>query len=1182
MTYYTAVHFRCRATVNFGDKVVVVGSTENLGKWEFKACHDLVASNTAEDVWNSSYPVYLPLKEYIEYRYAVLNEKNEFLRWNDEQVRHIEPTGNEMIVEDDEGYFRSECSSHSYTSPKFNKTSHEDRLLNFNNEHTEPSPESLVYFVTSRLPVQVYRKLDGTFGIRDSNTPLTAMLWELRNRFRNKMKFVGACCIRIETEQELNEQGLRTSSCNIPGDMVIGKHDVGPDSTFDGGTENGLEGNLNEKFGKSPRTRNSMVNHGAGRNLEGYRSRSFTNSSGSSAESYGGPGNGNMNSFSSGFPSSFDPRSCQNEGGGASTTKDQFTEEEQQEIRKLLSSYGCIPVFIPFSEMSSSVKFCKKYMWNLFYNIGLWDIYEQNEFDWDLWQSYCKVNKYYATVVSQYLGRNDFTWVHDYKLLMVPHFLSRKCKTANIGLFMHALFPSYTLFACLAVREEVLRSMLCADLIGFHFFEFAKHFLTSCKRILGLDYNFSTGGMIFIEYNGRQVMIRMNQVHIQSDLLESKVWPPASLSSSSRESGTESVISSSPNSSTFDVTSPNNGDPYPPSANASTVQLLAHQLRRDWPDRFIVASVDRDVRLSGLLLKFKAFRKFLQNYPYARGKILLVQYICMIDTLWQGNSDVSLKLMDLASMINKDFETTHVVLKINASYDEKYSLFMASDCFMDTSIRGGINLCAFEYVYCRKGKPALSIISEFTGFSKTLVSAIRVNPWHTDSVMEALDSAMSLNTDYAAELCRKDVAYIEANQAIAWVDQFIRELYHSRKRQDMLHTSWGFGKTYKTLSFASNFQLLDFDLVLSKFENSKRKLLFLDCEGTLCFNPYDVESRFYQSHRETRSVPLQVNIDSLKKLSRDKNTVIVLISSRTASVMDDWFHSLPNVGLCAERGYHFKLPSVFGHEWQTINQTNYSHLSKGGPDINSDEGNPSDNWRVVAEQLFEQYVQRTPGSCLESKDSCVVFMFQNSDQEFGMLQANELNSALSLLMDGFPVDIHRGKGFLEVRLKGVNKGNSLLHVVNKYSSIYGDFDFILCLGDDKSDEESFRALEALKRSHPPTHLQSPQSTKPGSAKVGPAKSDKASQLGPAQFHPLGTAQHKAGEKLQRMDSTRQPAHAATSTLSTDSEQGNAEKNTVKDSYISCIVGKRPSKANYYLNDYLEVANLLSALANHMD
>ncbi|BAM39102.1 trehalose-6-phosphate synthase [Theileria orientalis strain Shintoku] len=1043
MTYNTAVHFRCRATVNFGDKVVVVGSTENLGKWEFKACHELVASNTAEDVWNSSYPAYLPLKEYVEYRYAVLNEKNEFVRWNDELVRHIEPTGNEMLVEDDEGYFRSECSSHSHTSPKFNKASHEDRLPNFKNEQSEPSPESLVYFVTSRLPVQVYRKLDGTFGIRDSNTPLTAMLWELRNRFRNKMKFVGACCIRIETEQELNEQGLCTST-------------------------------------------NAM----------------------------GGVGQG---------------------------TKDQFTEEEQHEIRKLLSSYGCIPVFIPFSEMSSSVKFCKKYMWNLFYNIGLWDIYEQDEFDWDLWQSYCKVNKYYATAVSQYLGRNDFTWVHDYKLLMVPHFLSRKCKTANIGLFMHALFPSYTLFACLAVREEVLRSMLCADLIGFHFFEFAKHFLTSCKRILGLDYNFSTGGMIFIEYNGRQVMIRMNQVHIQSDLLESKV------------------------------------------ANASRVQLLAHQLRRDWPDRFIVASVDRDVRLSGLLLKFKAFRRFLHNYPYARGKILLVQYICMIDTLWQGNSDVSRKLMDLASMINKEFETTHIVLKINASYEEKYSLFMASDCFMDTSIRGGINLCAFEYVYCRKGKPALSIISEFTGFSKTLVSAIRVNPWHTDSVMEALDSAMSLNTDYAAELCRKDVAYIEANQAIAWVDQFIRELYYSRKSQDMLHTSWGFGKTYKTLSFATNFQLLDFDLVLSKFENSKRKLLFLDCEGTLCFNPYDVESRFYQSHRETRSVPLQVNIDSLKKLSRDKNTVIVLISSRTVSVMDEWFHSLPNVGLCAERGYHFKLPSVFGHEWQTINQTNYSHLSKRGQDMNADEGNPSDNWRVVAVKLFEQYVQRTPGSCMESKDSCVVFMFQNSDQEFGMLQANELNSTLSLLMDGFPVDIHRGKGYLEVRLKGVNKGNSLLHVVNKYSSIYGDFDFILCLGDDRSDEESFRALEALKRSHPPTQLQSPQSTQPGSTKLGPAKPDKASQLSPAQFHPPEGTRQKSGEKPQRMDSSRQSGgHPATSTLSTDSEQGSSEKNAVKDSYISCIVGKRPSKANYYLNDYLEVANLLSALANHMD
>ena len=40
------------------------------------------------------------------------------------------------------------------------------------------------------------------------------------------------------------------------------------------------------------------------------------------------------------------------------------------------------------------------------------------------------------------------------------------------------------------MRDELLRGMLNADLVGFHIFEYARHFLTCCKRLLGLDYEF--------------------------------------------------------------------------------------------------------------------------------------------------------------------------------------------------------------------------------------------------------------------------------------------------------------------------------------------------------------------------------------------------------------------------------------------------------------------------------------------------------------------------------------------------------------------------------------------------------------------------------------------------------------------------------------------------------------------
>jgi hypothetical protein len=48
------------------------------------------------------------------------------------------------------------------------------------------------------------------------------------------------------------------------------------------------------------------------------------------------------------------------------------------------------------------------------------------------------------------------------------------------------------------VREEVLRATLKADLIGFHTYDYARHFISSCTRILGLE-----GTPEGVEDNGR-------------------------------------------------------------------------------------------------------------------------------------------------------------------------------------------------------------------------------------------------------------------------------------------------------------------------------------------------------------------------------------------------------------------------------------------------------------------------------------------------------------------------------------------------------------------------------------------------------------------------------------------------------------------------------------------------------
>lgn len=62
--------------------------------------------------------------------------------------------------------------------------------------------------------------------------------------------------------------------------------------------------------------------------------------------------------------------------------------------------------------------------------------------------------------------------------------------------------------------------MLCADLIGFHFFEYARHFLVTCRRLLGLEFSFRRGGLLAIDFGGRSVFVRVGHVHIMYNNLQ--------------------------------------------------------------------------------------------------------------------------------------------------------------------------------------------------------------------------------------------------------------------------------------------------------------------------------------------------------------------------------------------------------------------------------------------------------------------------------------------------------------------------------------------------------------------------------------------------------------------------------------------------------------------------------------
>ena len=124
------------------------------------------------------------------------------------------------------------------------------------------------------------------------------------------------------------------------------------------------------------------------------------------------------------------------------------------------------------------------------------------------WQGYLAANKRFADKVVEVLNADgDFVWVHDYHLMLLPTFLRKRFNTVRCGFFLHSPFPSSEIFRTFPNRDLVLRGLLNADVVGFHTFDYARHFLSCTTRLLGLNHKTKQGALA-IDYYGRAVRPR--------------------------------------------------------------------------------------------------------------------------------------------------------------------------------------------------------------------------------------------------------------------------------------------------------------------------------------------------------------------------------------------------------------------------------------------------------------------------------------------------------------------------------------------------------------------------------------------------------------------------------------------------------------------------------------------------
>jgi trehalose 6-phosphate synthase/phosphatase len=218
----------------------------------------------------------------------------------------------------------------------------------------------------------------------------------------------------------------------------------------------------------------------------------------------------------------------------------------------------------------------------------------------------------------------------------------------------------------------------------------------------------------------------------------------------------------------------------------------------------------------------------------------------------------------------------------------------------------------------------------------------------------------------------------------------------------------------------SRLKATDREKILRSFRRARRRLLFLDYDGTLV--------PIVKNHR--KAAPDADQLALLKKISTDSRNDLVIVTGRDRATIRDWI-AIENCAFIAEHGAWIMEKNG---QWQNLKTLNAQ-------------------WKEQILPILEMYCDRLPGSSIEEKDFSLAWHFRNVEPELGLLRAKELTDYLINFTANQDLQIMQGKKVVETRISGISKGMAALHWLEA-----AEYDFILAAGDDVTDEDLFRVL----------------------------------------------------------------------------------------------------------------------------
>jgi trehalose 6-phosphate synthase/phosphatase len=443
-----------------------------------------------------------------------------------------------------------------------------------------------------------------------------------------------------------------------------------------------------------------------------------------------------------------------------------------------------------------------------------------------------------------------------------------------------------------------------------------------------------------------------------------------------------------------------------PNTEKSDLQKRLDSHLNEGEDQKFILSIDRLDYTKGIPNRLKAFEYFLNKHPEYKEKVRLVMLAVPSRSGVPQYQRLKRETDELVGRINGEFSTVSWTpiwyFFRSLPFENLIDLYTSSDIALITPVRDGMNLVAKEYVATRTNEDGVLILSEMAGAAKEMNEAILINPNSFEDFASAILRALTMPLDEQQSRMKILQKRLKRYDVEKWAAEFLQSLDATNQMQEVVVSKKLTADDEKT--------------IVEQFKNAKKRLVLLDYDGTLVGfkdNPQDAK-------------PDAELFKLLDIFENQEKTDLNLISGRDKDTFVKWFADKP-YDLITDHGV-----------WRRENKK-WTALEIVKTD-----------WMANIKPILETFVDRTPGTFIETKDYSLAWHYRTADPELAQIRTIELNTVLTSMVANNELSVLKGNKVIEIKSSNVNKGRAANQLFMKE-----DYDFILIMGDDWTDEYMF-------------------------------------------------------------------------------------------------------------------------------